>query len=92
MHAGLSSCTSLETVESKNGIVKETQHSRIIINEDMHKNLSQIIEIYHNLAVINTTNFNASPNQIHQLPNISLTSNLLVKDSILKRGYSRLII
>ena len=71
---------------------KEPHHSAIITNEDMHKNLSQIIEIYHNLVVINTTNFYHSLIQIHQLPNISLTSNLLVKDSILKRGYSRLLI
>ena len=55
---------------------KEIHHSAIITNEDMHKNLSQIIEIYHNLVVINTTNFYHSLIQIHQLPNISLTSNL----------------
>ena len=50
---------------------KETHHSAIITNEDMHKNLSQIIEIYLNLVVINTTSFYHSLIQIHQLHCIS---------------------
>ena len=52
----------------------------------MHKNLSQIIEIYHNHVVINASNLYHSLIQIHQLPNILLTSNLQVKDSIFKTG------
>ena len=47
-------------------IKKETHHSTITTNEDMHKNLSQLIEIYLNRVVINTTNFYHPLIQIHQ--------------------------
>ena len=47
-------------------IKKETHHLTITTNEDMHKNLSQIIEIYLNIDVINTTHLYHPLIQIHQ--------------------------
>jgi len=50
----------------------ETHRSTITMNEEMHKNQSQIIEIYLRIVVINTTKFHHPLIQIHHLSSISL--------------------
>ena len=51
---------------------KETHRSTITMNEVMHKNQSQIIEIYLHIVVIITTTFHHPLIQIHQFSSISL--------------------
>jgi len=58
----------------------ETHRSTITMNEEMHKNQSQIIEIYLHIVVINTTTFHHPLIQIHQLSSI-----LLIPMTISKR-------
>jgi hypothetical protein len=50
----------------------ETHRSTITMNEEMHKNQSQIIEIYLHIVVINTTKFHHPLIQIHRLSSILL--------------------
>ena len=58
---------------------KETHRSTITMNEDMHKNQFQIIEIYLHIVVINTTTFHHPLIQIHQLSSISLIPTTISK-------------
>ena len=57
----------------------ETHRSTITMNEEMHKNQSQIIEIYLHIVVINTTTFHHPLIQIHQLSSISLIPTTISK-------------
>ena len=57
----------------------ETHRSTITMNEVMHKNQSQIIEIYLHIVVIITTTFHYQLIQIHQLSSISLIPTTMSK-------------
>jgi len=60
-------------------VLKETHRSTITMNEVMHKNQSQIIEIYLHIVVIITTTFHYQLIQIHQLSSISLIPTTMSK-------------
>ena len=51
---------------AEKSIEKDIHHSRITMNEDMHNNQFQNIEINLNIVVINTTNLHHPLIQIHQ--------------------------
>ena len=60
-------------------VLKETHRSTITMNEVMHKNQSQIIEIYLHIVVIITTTFHHPLIQIHQFSSISLIPTTISK-------------
>jgi hypothetical protein len=60
-------------------VIKETHRSTITMNAVMHKNQSQIIEIYLHIVVINTTTFHHPLIQIHQSSSISLIPTTISK-------------
>ena len=67
-------------------VIRETHRSTITMNAVMHKNQSQIIEIYLHIVVIITTKFHHPLIQIHQLSSISLIPTTTSKREFTKTG------